>query len=134
MTREATTGGFADEAVRRLGEAGWRGLSPATLLDAWAAFVAKCEREYDWSIYEYENDLGVRDRIERVLTGPVLRARPEAAETARQEDPVDARFRTLLLPDARPGDAWWTRGPFRAAGEQYAHVVADAYGVQVAAP
>ena len=51
------------------------GSSLDALLREWRAFVTQVERGYDDSIYEYTNDLSVRDRLERLLAGagPSLR-------------------------------------------------------------
>ena len=39
------------------------------LLRGWADLVTRVERGYDDSIYEYTNDLSVRDRLERLVQG-----------------------------------------------------------------
>lgn len=70
-------------------------LNPVAVLDAWRSFVGLCERGYDDNIYEYENDLAIRDLIEKLLTDDRLAALPEShwfgAEAARFDD----RFRAL---------------------------------------
>jgi hypothetical protein len=88
-------------------------------LHAWAAFVTQVERGYDDSIYEYTNDLTVRDRLERVVQGasPGLQAKLHA----RLADD-DARFEQATEDSARPLAAdrpgwWWRRVPRRRSGE-----------------
>ena len=97
------------------------GPSLNALLGGWGAFVARVERGYDDSIYEYTNDLSVRDRLERVVqgAGPDLRAQLEAALA---ED--DRRFDAATEASARPlgefpGESppWWRRVPRRRGGE-----------------
>ena len=75
------------------------GGSLGTLLSGWSALVAQVERGYDDSIYEYTNDLSVRDRLERVVggAGPGLRAKLEAALAAD-----DGRFDAATEDGARP--------------------------------
>ena len=92
------------------------------MLRRWSDFVTQVERGYDDSIYEYTNDLSVRDRHERLLegAGPGLRAKLEGALA---ED--DRRFVAATEESARPlgefGDTtppwWWRRVPRRRIGE-----------------
>jgi hypothetical protein len=92
------------------------------MLGRWSAFVARVERGYDDSIYEYTNDLSVRDRLERVVqgAGPGLRAKLEHALAEG-----DRRFAAATEESARPlgefGEAsppgWWRRMPRRRGGE-----------------
>ena len=97
------------------------GPSLNALLGGWDTFVTRVERGYDDSIYEYTNDLSVRDRLERVVqgAGPGLRGKLEGAlaeddrrfEAATEEAPgrsASSRRR------ARP---WWRRVPRRRVGE-----------------
>jgi len=103
-----------DELARLLA-----GGSLGSLLQDWKRFVTAVERGYDDSIYEYTNDLSVRDRLERVLAGasPGLRAQLERALAAD-----DARFEAATGEAARPLGAtyttwWWRRVPLRLGGE-----------------
>ena len=89
------------------------------LLRGWSDLVTQVERGYDDSIYEYTNDLSVRDRLERVVTGasPGLRAQLEGALAAD-----DGRFEAATEEAARPLAAtyttwWWRRVPRRRVGE-----------------
>ena len=95
------------------------GDSLGALRNEWSRFVTAVERGYDDSIYEYTNDLSVRDRLERVITGasPGLRAQLERAVA---ED--DRRFTAATEEAARALGAtrttwWWQRVPVRRAGE-----------------
>jgi len=105
-----------DELARLLG-----GDSLGALLGGWSAFVTAVERGYDDSIYEYTNDLSVRDLLERVAAGagPGLRAKLETAVAAD-----DRRFEAATEAAARPlGEGvdpsrwWWRRVPVRRDGE-----------------
>ena len=88
------------------------------MLGRWKAFVTAVERGYDDSIYEYTNDLSVRDRLESVAAGagPGLRAKVEAALA---DD--DRRFAEATEEAARPlgtqASSWWRRVPRRRVGE-----------------
>jgi hypothetical protein len=92
------------------------------MLRRWSHFVTQVERGYDDSIYEYTNDLSVRDRLEHVIqgAGPGLRA---ALEGRLAED--DRRFDAATEDSARPLGKfkettppwWWRRVPRRRVGE-----------------
>jgi hypothetical protein len=86
------------------------------LLQDWRRFVGEVERGYDDSIYEYTNDIAVRDRLERVVAGasPGLRAQ---LERALADD--DRRFAAATEAAARPlgRSPWAQRVPTRRVGE-----------------
>jgi hypothetical protein len=92
------------------------------LLRGWSDLVTGVERGYADSIYEYTNDLSVRDRLEGVVqgAGAGLRVKLEGALAEG-----DRRFEAATEEGARPlgefGDAsppwWWRRVPRRRVGE-----------------
>jgi hypothetical protein len=91
------------------------------MLGRWSAFVTTVERGYEDSIYEYTNDLSVRDRLESVAAGagPALRAKLHGAlaeDDRRFEAATEDADRALgEFPDGGP--SWWRRVPRRRAGE-----------------
>jgi hypothetical protein len=108
--------------LAELAERSGREDSLDSMLRRWSGLVNQVERGYDDSIYEYTNDLSVRDRLERVAhgAGPGLRAKLDG----RLADD-DRRFEAATEEGARPlgefGEAsppwWWRRVPRRRAGE-----------------
>ena len=91
------------------------------MLGRWSAFVTTVERGYEDSIYEYTNDLSVRDRLEGVAAGagPALRAKLHGALAEH-----DRRFAAATEEAGRPlgefaegAPSWWRRVPRRRAGE-----------------
>ena len=103
-----------DELARLLGED-----SLGSLIQDWRRLIAAVERGYEDSIYEYTNDLSVRDRLERVIAcaSSGLRAQLEGVLAAE-----DKRFEAATEEAARPlGVAytgwWWQRVPLRRVGE-----------------
>jgi hypothetical protein len=64
------------------------------LIGGWCDLVEQIEAGYDWSIYEYFNDLHVRAMLQSVLDGaPALRAWTESDVA-----PLDERFRRATRP------------------------------------
>jgi hypothetical protein len=112
----------ASRLARLLAELAGRADSLDAMLRRWSDFVTEVERGYDDSIYEYTNDLSVRDRLERVVQGAGPRLRAEL-EGSLAED--DRRFEAATEESARPlgefGEAsppwWWRRMPRRRVGE-----------------
>lgn len=105
------------------------GRSPASLVDDWEAFVASCREGYGWPIEEYDNEIGVRDRIQELLDASTLHPRLAGRIAA-----LDADFRALLQPGPaiRPGFAsWWRRGILASAGGPYVEDVHNQYGLLV---
>ena len=92
--------------------------SLGAMLRRWSDLVTAVERGYDDSIYEYTNDLSVRDRLERVAAGagPALSAK---LRDAFADD--DRRFTDATEEGGRPlGESagwWWRRVPRRRVGE-----------------
>jgi hypothetical protein len=98
-----------------------RAASLGELFGHWEALVRAVERGYDDNVYEYTNDLSVRDRLQSLVAGssPALRAKLVGALA-----PIDERFAVATEPAARPlcadpGDlaSWWRRVPTRRKGE-----------------
>jgi hypothetical protein len=103
-----------EELARLLGED-----SLGALLVDWRRFVSEVERGYEDSIYDYENDLSVRDRLERLVgaASPGLRTQVEGALAE-----PDRRFTAATKEAARPLGVtfttwWWRRVPVRLVGE-----------------
>lgn len=88
-----------EQQLERLGQDFGRAVSLNDMLSLWQTFVSTVERGYDDSIYEYTNDLSVRDCLEVLLNGasPSLRTKLESAIS-----PTDRRFMDATDEAARP--------------------------------
>ena len=91
------------------------------MLGRWSAFVTTVERGYEDSIYEYTNDLSVRDRLERVVAGagPSLAAKLHGAlaEDDRRFEAATQETDRALGEFADEAPSWWRRVPRRRVGE-----------------
>jgi hypothetical protein len=103
------------------------------MLDGWIAFIEICEDSYDMSIHEYDNDLSVRSRIELMFGTADLRAHPAVRYIAEQVEPLDQRFRQLLVKvsDRASMKGWWRQGVLRYAAWEYAADVYNEYGIEI---
>jgi hypothetical protein len=120
---------FRDTA-RSLGS--WRLLSPTDVVGSWRGFVGQCEQGYPDNIYEFHNDLAVRNLIMKVLDSPQLRLYSQMEWVRDEIGEIDRRYKALLLEDeVRPGRPWWEARIPRLAGEELAEDFASRYGVTV---
>jgi hypothetical protein len=100
----------------------------------WCALVDACELGYQWNLYEFDNDLSIRKRIDLIIQDPDLAAHPAIEHLRRVTHEIDERFRTLVKPGAtiRSGDdPWWRRCVLQYAGREYAEDVRRLYGIDI---
>ena len=84
--------------------------SLGAMLGRWRDFVTTVERGYDDSIYEYTNDLSVRDRLERLVQGAI-------AEDDRRFEAATQEADRPLGAFTEEAPTWWRRVPRRRVGE-----------------
>ena len=101
-----------ERAQQALEERGWR---PSTLnehVDDWASLVEEVEVGYSMTVYDYTNDLAVREWLDQVL--PMLTERVRASLLSRLA-PLDERFLRSTVTPAGPlpgcGTGTWCRLP-----------------------
>ncbi|GAA1568356.1 hypothetical protein [Kribbella karoonensis] len=112
---------------------GRRLVTPTDVIGGWRGFVEECETGYADNIYEFQNDLGVRNLIMKILDSPTLRNYSQMEWVREEIGQVDARYRALLLePEVRPGRPWWEARIPRLAGRELAEDFVTEYGVRVA--
>jgi hypothetical protein len=101
------------------------------LLSRWAGFVSSIENVYDFTIYDYTNDLSVRDLLEEVLQACPEPLRKKIWDEVKE---LDDRFasttklstRPLLKIDARIG-WWWYRVPLEPGDELLEDLIAEGF-------
>ncbi|MFD1151790.1 hypothetical protein [Saccharothrix hoggarensis] len=110
------------------------GATPGRLVAEWREFTGLVEDGYTFGIDEYEHDLRVRDRVERVLTDPCLAGMEELGWVKAEVSETDTRFRALLTEDPvnrAPGLSWWWSRYPRRAGEDLARDIEALYGLRI---
>ncbi|TCC19247.1 hypothetical protein [Kribbella sindirgiensis] len=118
------------ETARSLGSQ--RLLTPTDVIGSWRGFVEECEEGYADNIYEFANDLAVRDLIRKILDSEELRTYSQMGWVRDEVAEIDGRYRAILLDDeVRPGRPWWEARVPRLAGEELAGDFASSYGVSV---
>lgn len=98
---------------------------PLLFVEAWLTFVEEVISGYSGDLYEYENELSVRDELETALTDDRLAALEGWAPFAESVREADERLRTVLAqgPLVRSGNSWWRERLPASAGDE---LVADA--------
>lgn len=106
---------------------------PLQYIEAWRALVDEVAAGYSGDLYEYENDLSVRDDLQVALNTPDLGAFPEWVELQVQVGKVDSLLRDLLSvgPEVRPDSAWWRARLPAHAGSEFAQDVERLFGVEI---
>lgn len=97
-------------------------ISIESLLKRWDTFVTQVEKGYEDSIYDYANDLSVRDLLDKILLGAPQSLR---AKLIALLQPLDDRFKQASLEVRRPVVTrdkgaiafWWFRVPCRPGPE-----------------
>jgi hypothetical protein len=118
-----------------LGRNGWpTKLSPWAIVEQWERLVDKAS-DYRWGVYEFNNDLSVRDLLAKAFDDPLLSGFEHVNLMRDRVEHADRRFQELLLPGAEiaEGDEpWWRRSVLASAGQDYADDVKRLYGIDLA--
>src|SRR4051812_3582119 len=111
---------FLSQFEELLGRAGWpTALSPWDLVERWEALVADAASGYQWGLYEFDNEVRVRDLLDRVLHDPGLMAFPQLDELRRRVSAADRRMQEAAIPNVKIRDddkPWWLRVVLAKAG------------------
>jgi hypothetical protein len=82
------------------------------LIQNWSQFVATVRQGYSFSLYDYENDLEIRNRIQTILgSGVEITSEMETKLSA-----IDQELKRLLIPlrkpllNGAPPEAFWYFG------------------------
>lgn len=112
---------------------GKKSRSPAGLVSRWSNFVDECEDSYDWTLYEYDDEISIRDSINLILSNKYLQCFDEWNEFSIQVEKIDNKLISLFFTDKHRDEqtSWWRQGILRYAGAEYADDIQSRYGVCV---
>jgi hypothetical protein len=107
--------------------------TPTGIASAWEQLVEMVEAGYEDNVYEYDNDLAIRDLIEELLHLPALAEYPEFGWFRDRVAALDDRMRSGLSaePVRLPGGHWWRSHLPVRGGPELADDLKRAYGYQV---
>ena len=116
------------DALGSLGRDSDREITLDGLLNRWSLLVASVERGYDDTIYDYLNELAVREHLQMLLDCSSSSLRAKLDDLI---GPWDRRFFEATTPTRRPliarqtSEFWWNRVPTRLRGELKADLEAS---------
>lgn len=111
---------FSQKVESYLAEQGKKQYAPSQMVSRWEDFVESCEDGYDWSIYEYDNELSIRDSIELVLKNKDFANYPDYNEFCLIVSKIDDRLKCLFQKAERERKTtWWAKGILSTAGSEY---------------
>ncbi len=124
-----------DEAVQSvLDRHGYKRRPLSKLVAMWKSLVDQCLEGYRWTIYEFDDEMSVREYIDSILDDPVVASFPEFEGFAQQIQVVDEIYRSVLQPGVRrpsPEDTWWSTGVLKYAGDEYRSDMLSSYSIAV---
>ncbi len=107
-------------------------LTLADLVSRWSEFVEQCEEGYQYSLYDYDSELTIRDNIELIICNQDLQKYNEHQEFIERISLIDQRFKAILKEyNLMSEDKWWKRGVLKYAGEQYAKNVKTEWNIEI---
>jgi len=118
-----------------LGRNGWpTDQSPWSIVERWESLVDQVAEGYHWGLYEFANDLSVRDLLEKAFNDDQLRRFDQIEAMRKRVKNADDRLKASFLPGVQIGNIdapWWHRGVLAAAGEEYLDDVGRLYGIEI---
>lgn len=120
---------FSKDVENILNSFNTRFSSTNQLLQAWLSFIEQCAEGYEMNIYEYDNDLSVRNIIQKLLDSVQLQKYPEFMVFAENVASADVKFKSLLSKTQSRNDKteWWQRGILNSAGDEYMSDIKSQY-------
>lgn len=107
-------------------------LMPGDLIEKWDEFVEQCEEGYQLSLYDYDNEITIRDDIHDIISSKILQEFKEYKIFIEQVDFIDRRFKEVSIEcDNIPGQTWWKRRILKYAGDQYVENVKAEWNMDV---
>jgi hypothetical protein len=107
--------------------------TPTGVVEQWEQIVSMIEAGYDDSIYEYDNDLSVRNLLAELLEDPLIQAHAESAWVTETVDALDKRLRAVMTdqPIRDVQGPWWRSHLPIIASAEFADDLQNLYGYKV---
>ncbi len=106
---------------------------PSEYCEDWEGFTADVLSGYSGSLFEYENELLVRDTLEKAVRDPELRQFPDWHGYEARIVRTDATLQRLLQSgvEVRPGRPWWWSHLPPHGGRDFAEDVRRIYAIDI---
>ncbi len=104
---------------------------PPYLLEVWADFVDTCESGYLHTIYEYWDDIYIRELIEFAVNDVFLSTFNEHIHFKEEVAKMDELFKDLVFFCDLKKRFWWENAILKYAGEEYADQIKEKYGIDI---
>jgi hypothetical protein len=123
---------FLEIFMQALKSNGIADVMPSDLIAKWDEFVGQCEEGYQYSLYDYDNQLTIRDDIAVVIQNEILKDYKEYRDFVKQIDVIDQRLKSVSSEYYfTTEEEWWKRRILKYAGVQYVENVKTEWGIDV---
>ncbi len=130
-----TTNDFLQAFIEFLGRNGWPAdQSPWTTVEQWESLVEQVAEGYQWGLYEFTNDLGARDLLEKAFTDDQFSQFAEIDIMCQRVEKTDVRLKSMFTPGVEIGSAegpWWRRGVLATACNEYRDDMKRLHGIEI---
>lgn len=102
------------------------------IIEIYEDLVQQCEDGYSYTIYELDNELFIRERIDYLIKNSELKKYEEHLAFISQINELDNRLKSVSLFNIRkPKENWWESFILKHAYEEYWENVKLHYGIEI---
>jgi len=85
-------------------------ISAHKAVEFWKIFIDECQNGYGWTVFEYFDEIGIRDLIEKALNDPNIKLINGFLDFRGLVYTLDKRFAEVTLADDFfESENWWNR-------------------------
>ncbi|XZF13794.1 hypothetical protein ACTHGU_18590 [Chitinophagaceae bacterium MMS25-I14] len=109
--------------------------SLSTLLSTWEGLMKECIDGYSFSLYEFDDEIGVRSNIELLMKSEILKPFSDFSFFLNEISRIDSELRKHLVLDVlkiNSGSSWWKNCLPAAATHEFIDTVKTLYGADIA--
>jgi hypothetical protein len=105
--------------------------APTQVIEVWRELVDACIEGYSYSVFDFSNDLFVRELVEFGLTEGNL-SKYEEHQTFKQKiKEIDDDFLKIIRESTYPKDQWWKDAILKYSGEKYSSDMSKFHGISI---